>query len=73
MIAEHHLGAVQPDAANGDLDLVGGGKRNLDVLDLEDAGVAVLMDADYFGHVCSFKGRAAVRLIQASGRPQITY
>ena len=49
--AEHRLGAVEPQRLDADLDLALAGRRDLELLDLEDFGAAGLVESHDSRHV----------------------
>ena len=49
-VAEHHLGAVQADRLDPDLDFVGGGGGNVDIVDAQHIDGAIFVDADNLAH-----------------------
>src|SRR5262249_28967730 len=48
--AEHRLGAIEPQRLDADLDLASPGRRDVEVLDLQDLGSAGLVESYYPCH-----------------------
>ena len=48
--AEHRLGAIEPQRLDADLDLAFPGRRDVEVLDLQDLGSAGLVESYYPCH-----------------------
>lgn len=50
VVTEHDFGAVEAEGFDVDLHFIGGGGRDVDVFEFQDAGVAVGVDSDNACH-----------------------